>query len=275
MRFLLLPASAPLRGAPGLSRAASELTGDRSFGYDHSIRFEVGRPELPASRKELTAAIAVLSERGWFAERTPGVRATLAAVGRLKDYAAGQPLYLQADEPEGIFGLVSGALDIVIPRADGVDLTAHRADPGFWTGDLALIAGQTRLVSVFAAEPTRVVYLPQAELRRLAAEDPHLYADFYALSYSNVALLLRLLANLSTSPSEARVAARLLQLEEGSTDAPAIRLSQTKLAELVALSAPTLQRVLRRLEENGLVQLGYGRIRILDRQGLRALCSAD
>jgi CRP/FNR family cyclic AMP-dependent transcriptional regulator len=41
---------------------------------------------------------------------------------------------------------------------------------------------------------------------------------------------------------------------------------------MVALSLPTLQRVLRRLQDGGLIELGYGRIRILDRRGLLSLC---
>ncbi|MGE0624161.1 MAG: Crp/Fnr family transcriptional regulator [Pseudomonadales bacterium] len=226
------------------------------------------------SAGDLDSAIAVLAQRGWLAERAPEVRSVLAGIARLKDYDSGAPLFLYGDEPDGIFGLVSGALDISLPRPDGQELTMHRADPGFWIGDLALIAGEARLVSVFAAEPTRVLYLAQQPLRQLATNDPRLYADFYALSHINVTLLLRLLVNLATSPSEVRVAIRLLQMEETLTDTAAgIRMSQAKLAELVALSAPTLQRVLRRLEEAGLIELGYGRIRILDRVGLLDLCN--
>jgi CRP-like cAMP-binding protein len=222
---------------------------------------------------DLESAFAALSVRGWFAERAPQARTVLAGVARLRDYAAGEALYHFGDPPNGIFGLVRGALDITIPRADGMDLTVHRAEPGFWIGDLALFAGQTRLVSAVAAEATGVVHLPAWELRRLVEADRSLYADFYALTHENMATALRLLANLATTPSEARVAVRLLLLEEAQEGgAGELRVSQAKLAEMIALSVPTLQRVLRRLEGEGLLELGYGRIRILDRRGLLALC---
>lgn len=222
---------------------------------------------------DLEAAFEALSARGWFADRSPETRAALAGIARLRDYAAGEALYHFGDAPNGIFGLVRGALDLTIPRADGMDVTAHRAEPGFWVGDLALFAGQTRLVSVVAAEPTRVVHLPAWELRRLVEADRSLHADFHALTHENMATALRLLANLATTPSEARVAVRLLLLEEAQGGgAGDIRLSHAKLAEMIALSVPTLQRVLRRLEGEGLVELGYGRIRILDRRRLLARC---
>lgn len=225
------------------------------------------------SAGDLDAAIEMLSVRGWFAERPPGLRAALADMARLRDLSAGEALYHYGDTPNGIFGLVRGALDITIPRADGMDITVHRTDPGFWIGDLALCAGQTRLVTVIAAEPARVVHLPERALRRLLQSEPGCYPDFYALTHENMRTALRLLANLTTTPSEARVAVRLLLQEEASSaEKGELKLSQAKLAEMVALSLPTLQRVLRRLQDGGLIELGYGRIRILDRRGLLSLC---
>jgi CRP-like cAMP-binding protein len=223
--------------------------------------------------EELRAALQVVAVHGWYARRAPPARTAIAAHARLRDYAAGEALYHYGDAPNGIFGLVSGALDIAIPRADGSVITVHRADTGFWIGDLALFSGQTRLVSVIAAEPTRVVHLSSHDLRRLVGETPALYGDFYELTHENMATALSLLANLATTPSEARVAVRLLLLEAAQGgNGGELRLSQAKLAELVALSPPTLQRVLRRLQNDGLIELGYGRIRITDRPGLLSLC---
>lgn len=223
------------------------------------------------SRSKLDQALAVLSMRGWFSERSPELRAALTRIARVRDYAAGEPLYLHGDVPDGLYALVSGGLDLAIPRADGLEITAHRADPGYWIGDLALISGQTRLVSVVAATPSRVVHVPNRPLEKLLDTEPRFYKEFYALTYANFSLTLRLLANLTTSPSEARVALRLLMQEESSTGG--VSISQAKLSELVALSAPTLQRVMRRLQEDRLIEVGYGHIRILDRQGLLSLCN--
>lgn len=222
---------------------------------------------------DLTSAFEVLSARGWLSERTAEFRQDIAKIARFREFEAGVPLYLYGDVPNGLFGLVEGALDIAIPRSDGMEVTVHQAETGFWIGDLALLAGQTRVVSVIAARRSLVAHLPDQALRRLVAAKPNFYADFYALTHGNMALALRLLANLSTFPSDARVAARILMHDEDA-GSEGLQLSQAKLAELVALSPPTLQRVLRRLQENDLVELGYGRIRVLDRRGLLALCGS-
>jgi CRP/FNR family cyclic AMP-dependent transcriptional regulator len=219
----------------------------------------------------IDSALAVLSKRGWLADRPPALQLALARIARPRRFAAGEALYRYGDIANGIFGLVDGGLDISIPRADGLDVTVHRADPGFWIGDLALFVGQTRLVSVVAAVDTNVVHLPQAGLRRLLEAAPEYYPDFYALTYENVSVLLRLLANLAISPSETRVAVRLLMYDD-SQQKTGLKISQNKLAELIGLSVPTLQRVLKRLQEDKLIKVGYGRIDILDRQRLLSLC---
>lgn len=214
-----------------------------------------------------------LERRGWLAERTPEVRSLLSGIARVRELDAGEALYHAGDRPNGVFGLVEGALDVGLPTADGRELTVHRADVGFWIGDLALFSKQRRLVSVWAAEKSRLVHLEQSDMARLIESHPGLVNDFYALTYRNMETTLRLLGNLTVSPSETRVALRLLFHDE---KLPAgqqwIRLSQETLAEITALSVPTLQRALRRLERAGYIEHGYGRIRITDRAGLLHFC---
>ena len=51
-----------------------------------------------------------------------------------------------------------------------------------------------------------------------------------------------------------------------------IQVSQASLAAFTAISQQTLRRVLRKLEELGLVESGYNKVRVLDRVGLARLC---
>lgn len=220
----------------------------------------------------LEGALAIVSKRGWFSDRTDVFKSAVTKIARLRRFSPGEPIYLFGDQPDGIYGLVEGGLDVAIPRADGMDLTAHRADPGFWIGDLAMFVGQTRLVSLIAASRTQVIHLPQHALQRLVEAEPDYLRDFYALTYENMKLTLRLLANLATTPSEVRIAMRLLMYDDAEKQT-GIPLSQSKLAELLGMSAPTLQRVLRRLQDDGLIEVGYGRIRVLDRRKLLSICS--
>jgi CRP-like cAMP-binding protein len=176
------------------------------------------------------------------------------------------------DRPAGVFGLFDGMLELAVPRMDGEEFVFHRVEPGFWIGDLALFSGQRRLVTVRAAVKSRLVYLPQNRLATLARDDPSLISAFYQLSYDNMRIALRLLGNLSISRAEKRIALRLLVHADQHEDKTAwIRLSQDALSDLLSLSSQSVRRCLRRLEAEHLIEVGYGRVRVIDRNRLAAL----
>jgi CRP/FNR family transcriptional regulator, cyclic AMP receptor protein len=228
---------------------------------------------MKKAKANLASAIRTLAERGWFSQRSANTRARLSAIARFCTFSKDELIYMAGDSPNGIFGLVSGSLNISYPRGDGEDYTVHRAGSGFWIGDAALFAKGTRLVSVRAAEPTTMVQLPFRELTRLLRDDARLYADFYALSYDNFRTTLQIITNLAIPSAEKRVADRLVLEVETRGDADGwIALSQPELAKLVAVSLPTLQRVMRRFAEAGLVQRAYTRLQVIDRHALAQIC---
>jgi CRP-like cAMP-binding protein len=215
----------------------------------------------------------ILEERGWLAERTSDVRTRLRSIAQVRMYRRGEPVFMVGEPPKGVYGIARGAIDISIPREDGQEIVIHRAQTGFWVGDLALFSGLPRLITVTAAAETIVAFLPKIRLSQLLERYPNLILDFYILSHRNVATTLQLMANLSIPRAEARIALRLLIYDQRQTKGhDSIPLSQEKLAELTALSLPTVQRALRRLEETGVVELGYGRLRIRDREQLLRYC---
>jgi CRP-like cAMP-binding protein len=220
----------------------------------------------------LDGAWQLLERAGWLAGLDAGKRASLRAIARLRSCEIDEYLYLPGDQPDGVYGLVQGTLDILIPRLDGDEQLIHRAEAGFWIGDLALFAQQRRLVGVRATEPCTMVYLPQDQLKQVIRREPGLIGDFYKLTHSNIATALRLLGMLAIPRAENRVAIRLLMQNDAAPADDWIRLSQDCLADLVALSQQSVRRALRSLEERGLVEVGYGRLRILDPEKLATLC---
>jgi len=224
----------------------------------------------------LTQALEIVASQGWFSKRSADAQARLAEIAKLRILAKDDRLFLAGDAPNGVFGLVSGSLNLSIPRGDGEDYTIHRAGAGFWIGDLALFSEGTRLVSVHAAEPTVMVHLPTQELKGLVARHPHLYADFYALTYENFRVAFQIVSNLAISSSDKRLADRLLLELDGRGDGNGwVSLSQSELASLSAISLPTLQRALRRFTAAGLVNQRYARIQVLDREALEKICRDD
>ena len=169
---------------------------------------------MTPGRSDLASAIDVLAAQGWFSQRSKATRARLSAIAKLRNFAKHELIYLAGDAPNGVFGLVSGSLNVSFPRGDGEDYTLHRAGSGFWIGDLALFSSGVHLVSVRAAEPAQMVHLPVHELAGLLRDDPRLYADFYALTYENFKTTFRIISNLGIASTEKRLADRLIMEAE-------------------------------------------------------------
>lgn len=223
---------------------------------------------------EFFRACAFLRRRGWLSERSPAEQDAILGVARLVSFGPGETIYHMGDRADGVYGVVSPGVRILLPADDGQVVDVHRAEAGFWAGESALLADGTRLVSLIATQQTTAVHIPRATILDLVEADSSLFRAFYALSHRNLATALRLLANMSLGSSARRLAMRLFHYEEVN-GAPGdwIEIGQSDLAELVAVSLPTLQRIIRRLVAAGALESGYGRVRVLDREKLLALCN--
>ncbi len=200
----------------------------------------------------------MVNQRGWLAERSDGFRAQLLRHAQVRHFESDETLYLEGDLAEGVYAVIKGSVKVTVPGDDGQDVVVHRGADGFWIGDLAMLSGQTRLVTVVATSRLRCLYVPTVRIREMVEETPAYYEDFYALTHANMRLALRLLH----------------QEEIHGTPGGWLPLLQEDLAEMVAMSVPTLQRILRKLSDQGVIELGYGKLRILNRNVLIQLCQS-
>lgn len=204
--------------------------------------------------------LSPLDRRGWLAEQPDALRAWVAEVGRWRSVPRGQLIYEAGDRGDSLFGLADGSLDVTFPSVVDEPVSIHRAEPGFWIGDLAILAETERLVSVHAGRGARLLVVPAAAIRAHLAARPEHWPCFYALTHRNMAIALGLLGEaLALSPSD-RVARRLLQLAD---EAGVIAATQEELAGLVGVTRTTVRRTLKRLVAAGAVETGYGTVTIM------------
>lgn len=212
---------------------------------------------------------AVLTSKGWLSECSPKLQHQLIEIGKITQFEPGEILFRIGDAPKGIYGVAIGAVHIAMPADDGQELVIYHADTGFWVGDLELFSELPRMATVSAVAPTQCLFLSRRQLGRLLDNNPDYYRDFYKMSYENGRTIMRALANMTVTGSDKRLALRLLQYDENTSHPDAwITVAQSQLAMTTALSVPTLERVLRRMAKAGLVEIGYGKLRILDRAEL-------
>lgn len=216
--------------------------------------------------------ISPLDSIGWLTEETAEFKSWVAQVGRWRNYEPGQFVYHHGDEADGVYGLGSGALDITVPVGVDEPVPIHRADVGFWIGDNADLSHTTRVVSVSAAVPSRLLHLPRPAVARLLERHPQHWRAFYRLSAINVRLAVRMLAESLSLSVRARTARRLLELAARDGQA---QITQQELASLVGVTRATMQRCLTTLATQGVIERRYGVVHVLDAAALERLVNAQ
>ncbi len=173
---------------------------------------------------------------------------TATTTRRLK---AKQTLRHKGDPGNQLYGILSGCLKILTTGKDGRDIVFTLMGPGEVLGEIALLDGEKRSATVVAVEPTELLSLAgvlASRVRRLSdrAEDRQ------------------------TMPLPARIAKRLLSLSERHGKRPIVggpvevRLSQQDLADLVGTTRESVNKQLRAWQNEGIVELGRGRV-VLER----------
>lgn len=221
------------------------------------------------------AKTAGLLDSGWLSGRTAAFQQELLSYAIRKTLRAGEPVYHHGDPADGLYAVLSGAVKVTTPADDGQEFVAHRDETGFWIGDLAMLSDETRLVTVSVTCDTEMLFVPATRILEMLDREPKYYREFYALSHENMRTALRILANLAVTGAERRLVLRLLHLDDTLAQSGGwISMSHADLAEMVAISLPTLQRSLRNLTDRNLVELGYGRLRILNKGALLNHCQS-
>jgi CRP/FNR family transcriptional regulator, cyclic AMP receptor protein len=224
--------------------------------------------------------LAVLMENTWFAGLPVGLRESIVGAAQLRRLAPGQRLYLKGQAADGWYGVLQGAIKVGSTSADGRETVLTWLEPGTWFGEISLFDRLPRTHDGFAAGETLVLVVAPADFERLIDAEPALARALIQLQSRRLRLMFALLEELSTTTVEARLARQLLNLASSYGRAEAgqtvieLHLPQEDLAQLLGVSRQRINQALKAWEREGLLRQRYGRIAIVDAEGLRQAASS-
>ena len=183
------------------------------------------------------------------------------------------------DAPSGIYGLLSGGVRLSQYTPSGKHILYSTFSPGTWFGVISEFDGLPRPHNAIAVEPTRLLQISSSAFRELISRD---WRYCFDMARSVVALFrntLELLSEMRTLPYPARVAQTLLAMSDHEVAAGGAggdpRVTQDDLAAMVGVTRQTISRLLTDWEDDGIVERGYGRIRLCDASRLARICAPD
>jgi len=211
----------------------------------------------------------------WYSHLPVELQNSLLAMARVRRLPPGHRLFQRGDPPCGMYAVLEGAVRVGSVNEQGKEALLSVVEAPHWFGEICLFDGQPRTHDAMAVGQCTLLHVPQLPLLTLLEEQPLYWRHLALLMSQKLRLTFINLEHLSLMPAPARVAHRLLQIAEGYGEIePArrsLQLPQEQLALMLSLSRQTTNQILKELQAQGILHLGYGEIEILDIERLRAL----
>jgi CRP-like cAMP-binding protein len=223
----------------------------------------------PPSRELLRQHLRTTS---FFADVDEQIVVQLTLNARWHEYAAGEVVMLEGEMPSGLYYLQHGWLKVVKTAPSGREQTLRFLEAGETFNVIGIFIDQPNPATAIALEPAGVWLIPRAVVRRLLRDRPEFAEQLIAKLSERILYLVSLVTDLSLHTVTNRLARLLLESadDEGVLHRPRWY-TQAELAARLGTVPDVIQRALRELENNDLIQVEKEQIRIVNRPALAAL----
>lgn len=194
---------------------------------------------------------------------------------RRRRFGRHEVVFHQQDLGDDFHFVARGRLAVQVSTPHGDVVTIIVVGPGDFFGELALLEpGHRRNATVVALEPAETNVLTGARFNELRQAHPSVNRVLVEALAARLRRLTEVLVEALYYPVETRVLRRLVEIADGwgwTDENGRLELTQAELALMAGTTRPTVNRVLQRGAEQGVLALGRGHVDILDLGRLRRL----
>ncbi|MBI2770805.1 MAG: Crp/Fnr family transcriptional regulator [Burkholderiales bacterium] len=209
-----------------------------------------------------------LAGQPWFGNLPPAAQDRITGRAFTLRAAKGETLLRAGEEVKGWYAVLSGLVKLQTQSAQGRLSVFLGVPGGEWFGEGSAMKAEPRRYDVVALRDTELLCLPRAQFDELRATSLEFNQALLLQMNMRLAQAMAIIEAGRIRSPEQRVALYLSRLFwQGLRK---LNLSQEELGNLVGLSRQTVNRVLQKLEQEGLVTLEFGRVGILSDEGLVA-----
>jgi len=208
----------------------------------------------------------------WARSLAPAQLARVEAETVVRDLPVGVPVCRKGEAVEHWIGVVDGLVKMTSVTPEGKTTTFTGVTSGGWFGEGSLLKDRTRKYDVVTLRESRVAYMPRSTFEWLLDSDIGFNRFLLMQLNERLAQFIAMVEYERLLEPDARVARSLAGLFNPilyPDQATEVQLSQEEVGYLSGVSRQRANQALKKLEDAGLVKIEYGRIRILDLDGLR------
>ncbi len=185
-----------------------------------------------------------------------------------REYAAGETIFWEGDVSPGLYYLQSGWVKVIKSSPAGREQVLRYLEAGDMFNEVAAFSNRPNPATAVALEPAGVWLLRRKSLMQLLRERPDFAQHVIENMAGRVLHLVALVADLSLRSVSGRLARLILESADDNILHRPRWYTQTELAARLGTVPDVIQRALRNLESNGLIEVQKQHIRIQDHSAL-------
>ncbi len=177
----------------------------------------------------------------------------------VKKYAARTTIIHAGDKSETLYYIIDGSVSVVIEDEDSNEIVLAYLNPGDFFGEMGLFEEDIeRSAWINSRTPCEVAEIHYTQFMSLARDTPEILFQLSSQLASRLRITSRKVSNLAFMDVTGRVARTLLDLAREPDaithpDGMQIRITRQEIAKIVGCSREMAGRVMKTLEEDGLI----------------------
>lgn len=190
-----------------------------------------------------------------------------------REYSAGEVVFLEGEQPQGLYYLQSGWLKIAKISPDGREQVLQFLEPGETFHALGVFASRPNPATAIALEPAGIWILRRNVVTTLLTENPQLAQHVIESMAGRILELVDLVEDLSLRTVRGRLARLLVEDAKDDTLHRPRWYTQAEIAARLGTVPDVLQRALSSLADDGLIEVERSAIIIRQRQRLEEIAT--
>ncbi|GAB6127011.1 Crp/Fnr family transcriptional regulator [Humidesulfovibrio idahonensis] len=201
--------------------------------------------------------------------------ASLAEIAVLKRFKAGDILFEAGQPGTHLYAVASGKVRVFRAAPSGKEQILHVFGPGEAFAEVPVFEGKTYPASAQALEDSLMVSIARKGFVEVLRREPELALGVMALLSARLRSFVTQIAQLSLKEVPERLAGYLLLLRATqNTDELTLDLPKGQIAAYLGTIPETLSRALKKLADQGLIEISGNRVRLVDAESLAHLAEA-
>ena len=215
-----------------------------------------------------------IRKSGFFCQLTPKALKDFDSVRASSAYPEGTVLFLEKQNPRGVFILCEGKIKLTISSSEGKTLILRIAKSGEALGLMSVLSGQPYEVTAETLHPCQIAFVRRDDFLRFMSQNPEISQAIVRQLSSNYSGACEQLRTVGLSASaQGKLAKLLLDWSAGAEQTKLgtriqLPLTHEEIAEFIGSSRETVTRTFSEFRSRHLVTLKGSNLTISDRAAL-------